>query len=54
MAPLSSIDYVIVHELAHIKEKNHGKGFWRLVELTLPDYKKRQKWLKKNSHLLDL
>lgn len=41
-----AIDYVIVHELAHIRHKNHGKEFYAFVERILPDYKKRQKMLK--------
>ena len=44
--PQDAIDYVIVHELAHIKELNHSKRFWAIVEGVLPDYKKRQKILK--------
>ena len=44
--PLEAIDYVIVHELCHIKEHNHSPRFWSLVEKTLPDYKERQKLLK--------
>ncbi|MCL1914019.1 MAG: M48 family metallopeptidase [Eubacteriaceae bacterium] len=35
------IDYVIVHELAHLKEMNHSPNFWRIVGRILPDYKKR-------------
>jgi len=41
-----AIDYVVVHELAHIKEHNHGKRFWAIVESILPDYKVRRKKLK--------
>ena len=44
--PPEAIDYVVVHELAHIRHHNHGKQFWALVEKYLPDYKERQKLLK--------
>ena len=42
-----AIDYVIVHELAHIIEKNHSKRFYAVVEKYMPDYKDRIKMLKK-------
>ena len=44
--PPEAIDYVVVHELAHIVHKNHGKEFYRLIEKILPDYKKRENLLK--------
>lgn len=44
--PEEIIDYVIVHELAHIKHKNHGKQFYNLIEKYLPDYKSCEKILK--------
>lgn len=46
MADDEVIDYVVVHELAHIREHNHSEGFWRVVASVLPDYKERQKKLK--------
>lgn len=46
MADLDTIDYVVVHELAHIKEKNHSKKFWSLVGLYKPDYKDSKKKLR--------
>lgn len=44
--PMEAVDYVVVHELAHIRHKNHGREFYRLIESVLPDYKDRQKILK--------
>lgn len=43
--PLEAIDYVVVHELAHIKVKNHSKDFYQVVEKYMPDYKDRKKML---------
>ncbi|QKF82374.1 M48 family metallopeptidase [Halarcobacter ebronensis] len=44
--PIPLIEYVVIHELAHIKEKNHSKRFWSLVEEYCPDYKRRMKEFK--------
>lgn len=46
------IDYVAVHELAHVVHKNHAPAFWQLVEATMPDHKARRKKLHALSHLL--
>jgi predicted metal-dependent hydrolase len=48
MAPQDIIDYVIVHELMHIKEKNHSAAFWKLIEVVMPEYKVHRRWLKDN------
>lgn len=45
-SPEEAIDAVVVHELAHIRYKNHGRQFYELVEQYLPDYKARKKLLK--------
>jgi len=54
MAPIEIIDYIILHELAHILEKNHSRAFWTQVKHMVPDYRTRRKWLKTNGRLLDL
>jgi len=54
MVPLSVIDYVLIHELVHIKEKNHSRSFWSYVESIIPDYKGHRLWLKENGHALRL
>lgn len=54
MAPLPVIDYVVIHELVHLEEKNHTKKFWNKIKVLMPDYEKYDKWLKKNSYLLKL
>jgi len=52
MASLSIIDYILIHELAHIKEKNHSKRFWGYLESVLPEYRNYRLWLKENGHSL--
>jgi predicted metal-dependent hydrolase len=54
MAPIEIIDYVVVHELIHIRERNHSKKFWNNVNKILPEYKKQRIWLRENGHLLTL
>ena len=46
MAPLKVIDYVILHELTHLKFLNHSSAFWEALAVVLPDYRERQKELK--------
>ena len=53
MADDGVIDYIVVHELAHLIELNHSKRFWAVVEKILPDYKKRQKRLKELQNRLN-
>jgi len=50
MAPPAVIDYVVVHELMHIKEKNHSSRFWQLMESAMPQYKLHRSWFKDNNH----
>lgn len=52
MAPLSILDYVIVHELCHMVINNHSDKFWDRLRSIIPDYPKKRKWLKENSVLL--
>lgn len=49
IAPISIVDYVVVHELCHLKVKNHSSDFWKLVSIAMPDYKNRRNWLKNNT-----
>ena len=52
--PISVVKYIIVHELCHIKEKNHSKKFWNLVKEYYPIYKQCEKWLKENRSIIEL
>ena len=48
LLPPSIVDYVIVHELAHLSVRAHGPEFWQLVERAMPDYVHRKGWLATN------
>jgi predicted metal-dependent hydrolase len=48
MAPLEIVDYVIVHELAHLLHLNHSARFWSVVSRILPNYKAHRRWLAKH------
>ncbi len=48
MAPLSVLDYIVVHELAHRLHRHHNAAFWDVVDKVLPDYQKQVSWLKHN------
>jgi len=54
LAPLPMVDYVVVHELAHLRERNHSSNFWKIVEAIFPDYRVRRQWLKEHGYLLDV
>ena len=48
LAPPAVFEYVVVHELCHIRHKNHSKDFWGLVEAHLPEYQQHRQWLKQH------
>jgi hypothetical protein len=45
-------DYILIHEIMHLREMNHSSRFWREVERAFPDYKTAERWLKQHSSLL--
>ena len=54
MARPKALDYVVVHEMSHMVQKNHSPAFWQIVETILPEYKLEKKWLKENVINMDL
>ena len=52
LAPETVRDYVVVHELCHMKEMNHSRHFWAEVARILPNYAESRDWLKNNGHAL--
>lgn len=52
MLPEDKVDAIIVHELCHMKHKNHNKEFYELVAKYIPDYKEIDKWLKENGKII--
>lgn len=51
-APKPVFEYALVHEMCHLRERNHGPEFWQLVGTILPDWQVRKRWLDQNEHLL--
>lgn len=54
MAPNQVIDYLVIHELSHLRHLNHSEDFWHVVASYMPDYKKWERWLKKHGKELVL
>ena len=54
MVPQDLVDYVVVHELAHIRYKNHSSAFWQEVKKYMPDCLARRVWLQKHAVLLEI
>lgn len=54
MVPSDVFDYVIVHELSHLKHMNHSAAFWQLVASQLPNYQEQKQWLKKYTSVLNI
>jgi predicted metal-dependent hydrolase len=52
LAPLPVLDYVVIHELCHLKELNHAARFWALVARACPDYAARRRWLRQHGRTL--
>ena len=54
LAPLTVIDYIVVHELCHIRHRDHSDAFWNEVDKVLPDYRDRKEWLRMRGAELEL
>lgn len=51
-APAAVLDYVVIHELCHLRELNHSRDFWAHVRAACPDYKSHRRWLRENTAAL--
>ena len=52
-APMIAVDYLIVHELAHVLEANHSPEFWNIVAVHVPAWKKAREWLRQHGARLE-
>jgi predicted metal-dependent hydrolase len=52
-APKRVFEYVLVHELAHLKHRSHGDAFWQYLAYILPDYERPKGWLDQHQAMLD-
>lgn len=54
MALLTVLDYIVVHELAHLRYPKHTQAFWNAVDKVLPDYRERKAWLRVHGAGMDV
>lgn len=54
MAPQTVIDYIAVHELCHLRHRDHTDAFWNEVDKVLPRFRERKEWLRKHGAALDV
>jgi predicted metal-dependent hydrolase len=52
LAPPPVLEYLVVHEVCHLREPNHGKRFWRLLERARPGWQEQSRWLNEHEHEL--
>lgn len=49
LAPKEVVEYVLIHELAHLQQQNHSAKYWKIVAIACPNYSLQEKWLKTNA-----
>lgn len=54
MAPVGVLDYIIMHEMVHLKYPSHSPAFWNELDKKMPDYRERENWLKQNGVKMSL
>ncbi len=54
MAPVSVLDYIIIHEMVHLKFANHSSEFWNELDKKMPDFREQENWLKQNGVKMSL
>jgi len=54
MAPVSVLDYIIMHEMVHLKYPNHSADFWNELDKKMPDFREQENWLKRNGVKMSL
>lgn len=54
MQALSIIDYVVVHEMCHLKYHDHSPKYWELLGSIIPDWRERKEWLRVNGGMLEI
>lgn len=52
MMPMPVLEYIVVHELCHLRTHDHSERFWRILKSVLPDYQRRREWLRREGAAL--